>query len=162
MQTAKSEVRCPIFDARYSMSGFTLVEMLVVLFIITVILGLSGVYFSGSLASVRIDSTGREVLATMRHARSMARMNHEKQILTIDLDTKRYGIEGRGSRDIPQEIRVRVVDPFYGEIVNGKYSMVFPASGAVRSGTVLLSNNRKELSIISDPVTGSVIKGKES
>jgi len=143
-------------------AGFTLIEMLIVLFIITVILGLSGVYFSGSLASARIDSTGREVLATMRYARSMARTNHEKQILTIDLDTKRYGIEGRNSKDIPQEILIRVVDPFYGEITTGKYSMVFPASGAARSGTVRLSNNRKELSILTDPVTGSVIKGKNS
>ena len=143
-------------------AGFTLIEMLIVLFIITVILGLSGVYFSGSLASVRIDSTGREVLATMRYARSMARINHEKQILTIDLDTKRYGIDGRNSKDIPQEILIRIVDPFYGEITSGKYSMVFPASGATGGGTVLLSNNRKELSILTDPVTGSVIKGKNS
>ena len=143
-------------------AGFTLIEMLIVLFIITVILGLSGVYFSGSLASVRIDSTGREVLATMRYARSMARINHEKQILTIDLDTKRYGIDGRNSKDIPQEILIRIIDPFYGEITSGKYSMIFPASGAARGGSILLSNNSKELSILTDPVAGSVIKRKNS
>jgi len=143
-------------------AGFTLLEIAVVLFLIMLILGLSGVYFSGNLASVRIDSTGREVLATMRYARSMARMNHEKQILTLDLDAKSYGIEGHSSRNIPQEIRIRVLDPFSGEIVNGKYSMIFPSSGAAGSGTIILSNNRKELSILTDPVIGSVIKGKDS
>jgi len=160
MLTAKFDIRYSIFDQKTA--GFTLIEIVIVLFLIMLILGLSAVYFSESLASVRIDSTGREVLATMRYARTLARTNHEKQILTIDLDAKSYGIEGHNSRNIPQEIRIRVLDPFSGEIWNGKYSMVFPASGAAGGGTILLSNNRKELSIISDPVIGSVIKGKDS
>jgi len=160
MLTAKFDIRYSIFDQKTA--GFTLIEIVIVLFLVTLILGFSSVYFSGSLASVRIHSTGREVLATMRYARSMARMNHEKQILTIDLDAKHYGIEGHGSRNIPQEIRIRILDPFSGEIANGKYSMVFPSSGAIRGGTIILSNNRKELSILTDPVIGSVIKGKDS
>jgi type II secretory pathway pseudopilin PulG len=138
-------------------AGFTLLELVVVLFFITLILGLSTVFFSGGLASVRIVSTAREMSATMKHAQSLARINHEKQIITIDLDAKRYGIEGRTTREIPRDTQIKVVDPFSGEIFKGKYRLVFPVMGSAGGGVVVLWNNRKKLSIWTDPVAGSRI-----
>lgn len=138
-------------------AGFTLLELVIVLFFITLITGLTTVYFSGGLSSARIDAAGREVLATMRYARSLARINHEEQIITIDIDARRYGIEGHKVNNISDDIRIKVVDPFSGEIVEGKYRLVYPAFGAVRSSTIVLWNNKKELSVYTDPVVGSVI-----
>jgi len=138
-------------------AGFTLLELVVVLFFITLILGLSTVFFSGSLTSVRIVSTAREVSATMKHAQSLARINHEKQIITVDLDAKRYGIEGHATREIPRDTQIKILDPFYGEILKGKYRFVFPVMGSAGGGTVVLWNNRKKFSVLSDPIAGSRI-----
>ncbi len=137
--------------------GFTLIEMLVVLFFITLILGLSTVYFSGGLASARIESTAREIAAIMRYAKSLARINHEKQIVTIDLDSRLYRIEGRNSRIIPKDVSIKVVDPVSGEISTGKYIMVYPATGSAGGENIVLWNNKKQLNIRTDPVVGSVI-----
>ncbi|MCX5806042.1 MAG: hypothetical protein NT010_08255 [Proteobacteria bacterium] len=136
-----------------------MIELVVVLFFITLILGLSTVFFSGSLPSVRIMSTAREMSATMKHAQSLARINHEKQIITIDLDAKRYGIEGYAAREIPRDVQIKVVDPFSGEILKGRYHLVFPVIGGGGGGVVVLWNNRKKLSIWTDPVAGSRIFG---
>ena len=138
-------------------AGFTLLELVVVLFFITVITGLSTVFFSGSLPSVRIMSTAREMSATMKHAQSLARINNEKQIITIDLDTKRYGIEGYATREIPRDTQIKILDPFSGEILKGKYRLVFPVMGNAGGGVVVLWNNRKKLSIWTDPIAGSRI-----
>jgi hypothetical protein len=106
-------------------------------------------------------STAREMSATMKHAQSLARINNEKQIITIDLDTKRYGIEGRVTREIPGDTRIKVVDPFLGEILKGRFCLVFPVIGGGGGGVVVLWNNRKKLSIQIDPVVGSRISEQD-
>ncbi|MFH2047494.1 MAG: prepilin-type N-terminal cleavage/methylation domain-containing protein [Pseudomonadota bacterium] len=137
--------------------GFTLIETLIVLILISLILGLSTILFSGSSASARIDSTAREIAATMKFARSLARINHEKQIITIDFDEKRYRIEGRKDREIPKDVQIKVVDSFSKEISSGKYIMVYPVTGSAGDDNIVLWNDKKELNIKTDPVVGSVI-----
>jgi len=39
--------------------------------------------------------------------------------MTIDLDSNRYGIEGRGDKKYPSGIHIKVMDPLSGEILNG-------------------------------------------
>ncbi|MGB5157435.1 pilus assembly FimT family protein [Desulfobacterium sp. N47] len=145
------------FPSLRKKSGFTLLELVIVLFFITLILGLTTVYFSGGLSSVRIESAGREIMATMRYARSLARINHEQQIINIDIDAKRYGIEGRKGRNIPDDVRIKIIDPFSGELVTGKYRLVYSKAGSAGGSAIVLWNNKKELNILTDPVMGSVI-----
>ncbi|NTU42212.1 MAG: prepilin-type N-terminal cleavage/methylation domain-containing protein, partial [Nitrospirales bacterium] len=65
--------------------GFTLLELIIVLFLITLILGLSTVFFTTSLSSGRLNSTAREMAAALRHARVMANMRGDSMLFTIDL-----------------------------------------------------------------------------
>ena len=75
--------------------------------------------------------------ATMKHAQSLARINHEKQTFIIDLDAKRYGIKGHATREISGDTQIKVVDPFSGEILKGKYYLVFPVIGGGGGGQPL-------------------------
>src|SRR3989339_1638264 len=115
---------------RRKKNGFTLLEVIIVLTLITLILGLSTVFFAGFLPTAKLDATGREISALIRHARSLARMNMQTQTVTIDLDNGTYGVEGRVVKKIPSHILVSIIDPFSGEIRHGKYPFVFlPADG---------------------------------
>jgi general secretion pathway protein H len=140
-----------------SNSGFTLLELILVLFLITLILGLSSAFFLNALPSHRFNATVREISAMIRHARTLAFVNGERSILTIDLDSKQYGIEGLASKGLPPDVDIRVIDPVAGEIQSGTYEIYFPPSGGIEGGTIVLSRGKRSVSIQPDPVIGSVI-----
>jgi general secretion pathway protein H len=137
--------------------GFTLLEVIIVLTLITLVLGLSTVYFAGFLPAVRFEATGREITALIRHARSLARMQGEKQTIMIDLDERSYGLKGGAIKKIPPSVLIRIVDPVSGDVLQGKYPFVFPSAGGVEGGAVILSMGKKKLRIELDPITGAVV-----
>lgn len=137
--------------------GFTLLELIIVLFLITLMLGLSSVFFVNTLPSGRFNATARELAATMRQAKHRAQQIGEKQIVTIQMDTKSYGIEGMAIKALPSGISFKVIDPIAGEITTGNYPIAFHATGSTEGGTVILWNNTKVAQITIDPVAGAVI-----
>ena len=137
--------------------GFTLLEIIIVLFLVTLMTGLSAVFISNFLPSVKFNAAGREMSAMIRHARSLARMTMESQTFVIDLDHKTYGIEGLTTKHIPQESLIKVVDPFSGEIIHGRYSIAFNPTGNMEGGTIILSARKKVLRIDMDPIMGAVL-----
>lgn len=137
--------------------GFALLELIIVLFLTILILGLSALFFTGFLPRAKFDATGREISAMIRHTRALARMNMESQTFTIDLDNRTYGITQATARNIPKGILVKVIDPFSGEIGNGKYSIVFNPAGGVTGGTIILFQEKRILQIVMDPITGAVL-----
>jgi type II secretory pathway pseudopilin PulG len=137
--------------------GFTLLELIIVLFLVMLILSLVVIVFAHTLTSSRLSATAREMSATIRYARSLAQIRGEQQTITIDMDLRRYGIEGREGKDIPPDITVRVIDPLSGEVRKGKYPIIFHVPGGVEGGTIVLTVREKSVSIQVDPVVGSVV-----
>ena len=138
-------------------SGFTLLELIIVIFLITLMVGLSAVFFANTLPSARFNATVRELASTIRQARHLAQLNGETQVLTIDMDSRSYGIEGLGEKVLPSGIYIKVIDPLAGDITTGKYHMTFHPAGSTEGGTVVLWNDAKVAQINIDPVAGAVI-----
>lgn len=78
--------------------GFTLIEILVVLILMSLILGISTVFFADTLPKAKQRATAREIIATIKYARNLATSKNERQGVTFDLDTGRYGIKGRWAK----------------------------------------------------------------
>lgn len=131
--------------------------MIIVLFLVSVMLGIAGVFFSKTLSSSKLDAAAREISAAIRQAKSMAATKGEKETVTINIDSKQYGIPGRGSKSLPRDAQVMVIDPFSGEIRSGEYNITFQPYGGVEGGTVVLWNGKKTVSIQLDPVVGSTV-----
>ncbi len=137
--------------------GFTLLELLIVLFIITIVLAISTVVFMSALPSSRLSATARDLSSAIRHARALAQIKGETQTVTIDLDAKEFGIEGRGTKKISPEIGIKVTDPFTGDVHTGKYTLQAQVTGAVDSATIILWNKKKTVSVQTDPIVGAVV-----
>ncbi len=138
-------------------NGFTLLEIIIVLALVTLILGLTSVFVAGFLPSARANAAGREISGMIRHARSLAQLNRESRSFVIDLDNRTYGIEGLAAKSFPPEARVRVIDPLSGEIFGGKYPIVFSPADGMRGGTIILSWGKKTIRIELDPIAGAVL-----
>jgi prepilin-type N-terminal cleavage/methylation domain-containing protein len=138
-------------------SGFTLLELMIVLFLISLIMGMAGVFFANTLPSNKFNATVREIVASIRYARSLAQVNGENETLTIDLDSKKYALLGRGEKPIPPEVNIKVVDPLSGDVTTGRYQLLFPSFGGAEGGTIVLWDKKRVASISLDPVVGSVV-----
>jgi type II secretory pathway pseudopilin PulG len=145
--------RCPA-------GGFTLLETIVVLFLLSLVLGLAAVHFAGRIPSAKLDATARELLATMKYANSLARQHHGEKTVAVDLDKKMFGIDGMAARNVPSEIGMKIVDPYDGEIVTGRHDFVFHASGGVDGSTIVLWNETRMRSIHPDPIVGAAIRNE--
>lgn len=139
-------------------SGFTLLELMIVMVLVALIAGLAAVFFANTLPSSKFNATAREIITTIRYARSLARTQNENQTITIDLDSKKYGIEGRGEKTIPADVNIKVIDnTSRQEIRSGKCVLVFPAVGGAEGGTIVLWTGKKSVAINLDPIVGSVV-----
>ncbi|GAB4540115.1 MAG: hypothetical protein Fur0020_09120 [Thermodesulfovibrionia bacterium] len=141
-----------------SRGGFTLLELIIVISLITLILGLSTVFLAGSLSSSRLSSTVRDMVTAIRHARNLAQTTGTDKSLIIDIDSKEYSIDGDVRREIPHDVNIKVVDDVNGrEIDSGSFRMVFYAGGGIEGGRIILWNEKKGYAIDIDPITGAKI-----
>ena len=138
-------------------SGFTLLEVIVVLGLISLILGLSAFFFVGNLPSARLDTLGREMAASLRQARALAKTSGEKKYFFADLDAGRFGIEGLGERRVPQGVSLRVIDPDAIEFTRGKYRITFQPDGRGGGETIILSGGRQTVQVAVNPAAGAVV-----
>lgn len=137
--------------------GFTLLELIIVMFLVGLMLSLAAVLFSNTLPSSKFSATTREVAATIRHARTLAQLRGENQTVTIDMETRKYGIDNAAAKDIPSGISIKIIDPQLGDVQTGKYQFEFPPMGGIEGGTIVLWNSKKMARIEIDPIVGSAV-----
>jgi prepilin-type N-terminal cleavage/methylation domain-containing protein len=138
-------------------AGFTLIEMVVVLFLTTLILGLTTIIFASALTSSRFDKTVNDMRTSIRAARHLARKSGKTQILTIDLSKGKYNIRGLKGKEIPTNVHVIIINPGSDEIRQGKYEIAFRPYGGSPGERIIFSGGKKRASIKMDPVLGAVI-----
>ena len=137
--------------------GFTLLELIIVMVLTSLVIGMGTLLVVNSLPSARLWATGREVSAAIRQMTILSQSRGEDQVMTINLDTRQYGIEGRPMKTLPANISVMVNDPLIGDIRYGKYPIIFHATGGVEGGIVVLGYRKRLLYIQTDPVVGAVV-----
>ena len=138
-------------------SGFTLLELVIVMTLRVLFLGLSGVHFANRLSSAKLDGTARELSGLIRMGRIEAMSAREERRVTIDLNRRTYGLKGAARRAVPEGVAISVVDPVRGAVHGGAYDIIADASGPVGSCAIILGTKKKTFRIEIDPVIGSVV-----
>lgn len=143
-------------ELRTASQGFTLLELIIVIFLISLITGMSSLFFVNALPSRKFDATVRDISASIRHAKALASLTGEDQTLLIDMDQRQFGIKNRSHKKIPEGINIIVTDFLNQQFMTGEYPIVFHATGGVEGGTIALSQDKKRAAILIDPVVGAV------
>jgi prepilin-type N-terminal cleavage/methylation domain-containing protein len=150
----------------YAKSGFTLVEMLVVLAIVAMLMGITIPFTAGFGKGLRIKTAARAVLGTLRVARSSAITHRNKQKVVFDVQKGEYWAEDfdgnifEKKRRLPAAVKFASPDdPESDPVVFENDTVIFDASGAVEgvSGYIIISDKQGEtrkISIVSS--TGKI------
>lgn len=137
--------------------GFTLLELIIVMFLISIILGLSVFFFAGSTASQRFNSSVRSMSTALKYAKTIASIDGESKTFFINMDLRTYGIIGKKTMNIPVGIGIKVTDPVKGDILSGEYDVTFYPSQGIPNITIWLWDKKRTATIQTDPVGGSVV-----
>jgi len=160
--------------------GFSLIELLVVLVIISVFSAFVGPKLVVTLGNMGLNTTSKKVAASLRYARSRAITESISYVALLDLNQNRITIKpdvNSSNKDddavnarlnpdengtkcyvLPEDVKFKNALAFDGSETDSRFfAVVFLPSGCSSGGTILLENSRKHQSTIKiDFVTGMV------
>lgn len=143
--------------AALNQSGFSLIEVLLVMALMAIVIGVVPFYISGRMPSARLKSEARVLSSAIRQARAVSLIKGKETTFTVDMDSSSYWISNKKPRPLPEGIGIKVVDPIAGDIVQGKWRMTFETDGLTAGGTLVLFNDTRAVKVVVDPLTSQAV-----
>ena len=158
--------------------GFSLIELLVVLVLISVFSAVVGINVAGSLGNMELKTASKRMAASLRYARSRAITESVPYVALLDLNRNRVTIKpdlpssGSDEEDssskftdggakeyaLPEDVKFKKALAFDGSESDSRFfAVVFMPNGCSSGGTIFLENKRERQSAVKvDFVTGSI------
>jgi general secretion pathway protein H len=139
-----------------AISGFTLLELLMVMAIMAFIATLVVVQVVGRLDSVKIANAGKDIAAAMRYTRGQAMLTQEAQAVLFDMEKKSYTAPGKEAVTLPKEMDILLYTAD-SEIASAKSGSIrFYPDGGSTGGAVTLKSNGREWKVLVGWLTGDI------
>lgn len=137
--------------------GFTLLELIVVLFIVVLGFSALGINLSSGNNSTELKAAARDVVSALRYARGQALMTHQQTTVALNLAENTYTVSGRDKvYIIPKTIDVAVVTAQSELTGEGLGNIRFFADGSSTGGRVTLERNNSAWQIDINWLTGQI------
>ena len=148
---------CHVPSALHLNKGFTLLELIVVLFIVVLGFAAIGINLSSGNDSAELKVAARDIVSALRYARGQALISHRETTITLDLVKNSYTVSSRGKvYPIPKTVKVTVVTA-QSEINNeGVGNIRFFADGSSTGGRITLSRGKAGWQIDINWLTGKI------
>ena len=138
-------------------SGFSLVELLVVLVISLTVITLSTVAYGKLSTNAYLKSSARHVAASLRFARSYAVVSGVESAFKIDLKERSYSFSGNNqSFKFKNNINLDVFSASQLSQQENSAEIRFAPDGSSSGGRVALSSRNKKYVVYVDWLTGRV------
>lgn len=157
-------------------SGFTLLELLLVIFFMGLIVGMATPFVMSTLDRIELQSSARQVASALNYARNKAITIKEPIIFNGDLTQNQFWLDSINGNKVNSVITLSSpiqIDHFIEvggseTINNGKFSVSFFPQGNSSGGIIVIGienteETKNNYAINIDPITGKskLIKGNE-
>jgi general secretion pathway protein H len=135
-----------------SASGFSLLEMLVVIAIMTLVLSTAG-YALTAKREVSLDQLAQSLVAELRLTRSDAILAGKEVVLFVDVEQRRYWADKRNTTQLPASVvlKLTVADQEQGRGLGG---IRFFPNGQSTGGEIVLERNASRVAVRTEWLTG--------
>ncbi len=156
LPVSNTESRMPNFRSK----GFTMIEMIVVIVLIGIVASVVAFSFSKSLASARVQAASRDLVAALRYTRGQAIVKGEQKILMLNLENNTYEAPGKGSRELPKDMVLRLTTA-QKELTSDKAGGIrFFPDGSSTGGNIAVVLGQREWRINVGWLTGEITLDK--
>jgi general secretion pathway protein H len=124
-------------------TGFTLVEVMVVMVIIALVMGLVATSISRSISGAESRAAARKIVASLRYTRTRAILDKRETVFLVDTDARTYTAPGRPGVTLPEGVEVSITTArteLTSESAGG--IRFFPDGGSTGGHVDLLVNKR--------------------
>ena len=90
-------------------SGFTLVELLVVLVIATLVLALVGTSISRSVSGAEMRTAASKMASSLRYTRTRAILDKQEHVFLVDTENHMYRAPKRAAVELPEGMNVELM-----------------------------------------------------
>jgi len=136
--------------------GFTLLELIVVLFIVVLGFSAIGINLSSGNDATGLKVAARDIVSALRFVRGQALLSHQETTVTLDLAENTYTVSAREKvYSIPEAIDVTMVTA-QSEITEGLGSIRFFADGSSTGGRITLEQGKAARQIDINWLTGQI------
>jgi general secretion pathway protein H len=142
-----------------SSEGFTLLEMLIVLVIMSLLMTLVPPLLSNALPSLTLKTVANDLLQDLNYVRDIAILKGKKTQVVINTNAGSYSSEEKYQKKeqvLPNNIKISTSHIGLRVVNDDSPVIAFFADGSSSGGIITLSNNERSLSLIVDWITGSV------
>lgn len=137
--------------------GFTLLELVVVLFIVVLGFSVLGINLTSRNDSTELKVAARDIVSALRYARGQALISHQETTVTLDLTENSYTVSGRDKvYPIPKAIDVTVVTAQSELSGEGLGNIRFFADGSSTGGRITLELGKAAWKIDINWLTGQI------
>jgi general secretion pathway protein H len=139
-----------------STQGFTLLELLVVMFLAAITIGVVATQFSGVASGFELKAESRKLAALLRHTRTRA-ISHSLSLGVVSLaDGVQYQILPDGDEvALPEGIYLSI-NPGADEVVFAQPGVYFYPDGSSSGGTLQLKSDAGDYTVEVNWLTGEV------
>ncbi len=131
--------------------GFTLIELIVVLAVMSLLIAAVPIVMSGGVSGLELKAAARDVANTLRHARGRAIALNDEVVFSIDGESGRYAVVPGARGGVLTEGTEVIVRP---DATAGKIRF-FPDGGST-GGWVTISKDQRRYDVRIDWLTGQV------
>jgi general secretion pathway protein H len=131
--------------------GFTLLELLVVLAVMTLLIGAVPIVMTGGLSGLELQVAARDVADTLRHARGRAIALNDEVVFALDRESGRYAVTPGQRAGALAEGTEAVVKPN-----NALDTVRFFPDGGSTGGRITISRDQQSYDVRIDWLTGQV------
>ena len=137
--------------------GFTLLELMVVLVIITLMIALVPPLISGLGGFTELKGASRRLAAGLRSARNQAVLKQHEAVLSLDLEQRHFNVTGNTREfSLPRDVDIKLYTARSELLDESRGSIRFFPDGSSTGGHITLSNGRVEYTVNVDWLTGQV------
>lgn len=138
-------------------SGFTLLEILVVFFIMGLILVIVPPFLPNVLASTYVKSATRELAANLKHARSQSIEHQKETALIVNIEDKNFKLEKKiKDLKLPDDSSLSLITADSEQLSEKEGQIRFFPDGSSTGGQIKLTYLNKEYVIDIHWLTGKV------
>ncbi len=142
-------------------SGFSLLEIIVVMLLIGLMVGMVGMSLGKSVSRTEVRNASRDVLSALRYTRTKAIVTHKEQVLMVDLENRTISAPGKKVFTLPEGIKLGMVTALQEQQSETLAGIRFFPDGGSTGGKLQLTIDERTYEIHIQWLTGEarLVKG---
>lgn len=136
--------------------GFTLIEMIAVIVLLAIVLTVSTLSLSKSLASAKVRAASKDLVAALRYTRGQAIVKGKPQALVLNLENNSYVAPGKKSVSLPKDMVMRLTTAETEQTGTNAGGIRFFADGSSTGGHISVLMGSREWRVNVAWLTGEI------